>query len=416
MAIILACGAECRINVTGQSAGVGSVNRHWNANNQTPTADTSIFRTGLASIKCAVNTNQRVGKNMVAGSDTVAYARGYFYLTSVAPSVDSNFFDFNFSGNDGLLRVTTGGVLQMLFATGTPVAYSGTLVANEWYGFEGQGDARNNPNTMDWRIWRASTGWVDQTQVTNPVAAGTIQSVEFGWQTGPVTGPDVYWDDMVIGAGTTIDEDWSDADPHGGEVLIYRPNADGTHSFSTSGDFKFENSTNFAQTETTVWQHLDAADMTQTAEFISQNVTSSGVTKYCEVQFADETARSRIQGVYAIGVFRSAGTQANEMNLRCSDDGFTSVIDLWGNFGATGIDVSETSNLYGAKIINPPSGGAWTQAKLNSMRMRFGMSDDVSPVPFVAALALEVAWLEDRPGGALLPLVVADAVHRASRW
>jgi hypothetical protein len=387
MAIIHCCGAECGIAVVG-SLGNGTAEAHWGSINGTPTIETTVVRSGSRSFAfAAAATLPYVSKSWTA--DNVGYARLYFMVTNATPSSPVNFVEMSISGNNGYFSITTAGVLQYLYST--TVDYNGTLVANEWYGLEFQVDGTGSNYAIDWRVWRASTGWVDQTQ-GSAGSCDTWSGFDFGIMTGPTSNFTIYMDDIVIGKSALADEDWSDTTPKAGEVKIYRPNADGTHSFSTSGNFRYNNVTGFAQTATNVWTYLDEYPMTQTASFISQNTSSSGLTKYCEVVFSDESTLTNVQGVMAVCAARASATQACEMNLRYSDNG-TNWTNLFGNWGATGRDVSETSNGYLAYgLVAPPSGGSWTQTKVNGLRMQFGMSDDISPVPYVVGLAFEVAW------------------------
>jgi hypothetical protein len=45
-------------------------------------------------------------------------------------------------------------------------------------------------------------------------------------------------------------------------------------------------------------------------------------------------------------------------------------------------------------LTTKPSGGAWTPSAVNSLEAEWGNSDDVSPVPWLHSLSLEVAWNE----------------------
>ncbi len=390
MSILFACGAECRINVVGAAGGLTITQKHWTVVAGTPTIDTGIFHAGAASYKFDGG-NESLTKNFATAN--VIYMRGYFRVNDATPSGDAVLFLFGSTGQGMRIGITTGGVLQMRAAAGvTTQNYSGTLVADEFYGIEAQ--LERTTGAIDWRVWRVSTGWVDQTKVVPASAAVAVDRFLLQAITTD-TAFVAYWDDVVVGTSTALDEDWSDTTPKGGEVKILRPTADGAHSFAASGDFKYENTTSFAASATDVWSHLDATDMTQTAEYISQNVSSSGLTKYCRVTFPNEGTYTLVHGIMPLVVFRAAGTTACEMNVRMSDDG-TNWTDLFGNWGATGLDVSETTNLYAVPsvAIAPPSGGSWDITKVNGLEMEFGMSDDISPVPFVNGLAFEVAFIE----------------------
>lgn len=395
--------------------------RHWSSVAGTPTGDTGIFRSGSRSIKCTLAGSTQSVSIDFPTSQTVGYARFYVRFSDITPASTSAFWNTQLTSQSVRLQVTSASVMQATFNTGSAQNYSGTLVVDEWYGFEVQIDVRNNPNTLDWRVWRDSTGWVDQTQATLAQAGTSLGSaMTFGLVSGDTSWGNLYYDDILVGHGTTIDQDWSDTAPKSGPVLIYRPSADGTHSFSTNGDFKYENIVNFDSSATDVWSHLDTADMTTTTAYISQNAAASGGNKYCEVQFADES--SALYGapyyVMPLAALRSGGTGANEAHLRAYDG--VNTLDIFGNFGATGIDISATTHFYlrPQTAFTPPSGGAWTKDNFNSLRLQFGAGDDVNAVPFYSKLAFEVAWSEivDSYAGLRYPQAVLQAVQRASAW
>ena len=69
------------------------------------------------------------------------------------------------------------------------------------------------------------------------------------------------------------------------------------------------------------------------------------------------------------------------------------ITELWGLVGGVGKDYSEITNFFKSAIVPTPT-RAWTPAAVNAMLFRFGgcTSVDVSPVPTVQALMLEVDW------------------------
>jgi hypothetical protein len=52
-----------------------------------------------------------------------------------------------------------------------------------------------------------------------------------------------------------------------------------------------------------------------------------------------------------------------------------------------------------------PGGGPWTQAAINSIEARFGMSTDISPVPYLDAVLLEYGYRPMTGGAATVTIV-----------
>lgn len=113
-----------------------------------------------------------------------------------------------------------------------------------------------------------------------------------------------------------------------------------------------------------------------------------------EVTFADEGTEASPRVVAVTSTHHSSGTTANEMNLRVSDDG-TNWTNVWGNWGATGYDTSDATAWHLHKVLaSPPSGGSWSQSKVNGMRAQWGHGDTVATVPYLDSISLEVEWTE----------------------
>lgn len=391
---MVACGAECGIVTAGLAA---AANRHWGVVTGAPAIETSIVRSGSRSLKfVAAATRPYMSKNGVA-SQTVCYGRVYFRTSSAAPSADMTivYVDSGTSASSAYFRIKTNGVFDASFNSGTGAVNGPTIVADTWYGLEFESNVAANPNTIKWRTWSADTGWVTQTAVSVAQAAATISTAgpTIGLVGGPTSDVTVYMDDVVLAVGTSASEYWSDVVAKPGRVLRYLPSADGAHSAFTTGDFKYNNSTNIANTATDVYTYLDDADQTSIADgYISQNVAGAG--KYIRVAFADEAAYGKPRFVAVTSTHHSASTSANEMHLRVSDNG-SNWTNVWGNWAAAGLDTSDTTAHFLHKVLTAkPSGGSWTTPAINAMEAEWGNSDDVSPVPYIDSVSLEVDWLD----------------------
>src|SRR3989304_1412819 len=95
MAVILACGWECRI-AAGGAAPVPD-QRHWDAVVGTPTIDTAIKRSGAASLRlnpagASQNAQKILAQNVVPG-------RIYVYFASLPTGQSSLFRHVNANGN-----------------------------------------------------------------------------------------------------------------------------------------------------------------------------------------------------------------------------------------------------------------------------------------------------------------------------
>ena len=391
MALILACGAEC--GIVGAGAASSTV-RHWSTVTGAPTIDLTNPRSGSKAFSfAAAATNPSFGFN-VAASQTVGYARLYLRTSNATPSSDIILLLGNITTSSNFtLYLRTTGTLEASFGGNAPQNY-GTLTANTWYGVELEVDLRANPLLVRWRVWTAGGGWVSQTNVSRAVAADTFSTS--GWQlgiaSGPTSGTTILMDDVLLGIGTTQGEDYSTSASKGGKVLRYLPTADGTHSAFTLGDFKDTAGTNLANSATTIYQLVDDDDQQSISDYVQQAVAGAG--KYVQFLFADEGTETQARVVGVTSTHHSASTASNEMHLRVSDDG-TNWTNVWGDWSATGADTSDTTAHYLYKILTTkPSGGAWTQSAVNGMRVQWGNSDDVSPVPYLDSVSIEVEWTE----------------------
>ncbi len=392
MTLRVACGAECGIVTSGLG---GATVRHWSSLAGAPAIGATVLNGSRSFSFAAAATVPWLSRTFPA-SQTVGYFRGYLRATDATPSSNITLVQMDYGAtNNGQITLTTGGVLRVDFSNAD--AQNGpTLSDNTWYGIEAEFDVTANPRIIRWRTWDATTGWTARTNATNANAADTISAGLFGIIAGPTSGTTIFMDDILIGSGTVVGEDYSTTIPKGGKVLRLLPNADGTHNFTNNDFADGAAGSGFANTATDMWTRLDDSDQTSIADgFIRQAV--AGQNKRFQIAFAGQTTESAPRAVAITGTFHSAGTGANEHHLRVSDDG-SNWTNVLGNWATTGEDISDTSAHFRHVVLETkPSGGAWTAAAIETMLAEWGNSDDVNAIPYIDSVSLEVEWGHPRP-------------------
>jgi hypothetical protein len=342
MALTKACGFECGIVTAG--LGVGA---HWDAVGATPTI-TATARTGSRAMLC--NATTEYVQRTCAATRTQLYFYGFFRVSDATPASDIRLHEF---------AQAAGSAARVVLPT--------------------TGDSVN--------------GWVNRTNVSTGQGASTHTQVRVGSPTQPGA-IDVIWDDIVLGEGTVQGEHYAASRSASmyltRELLV----ADvSPHPFTTN-DFEYNDTTGIANTATDIWTYLDDSDQTSIADgFISQNVAWAAGTKAFHCRWQTDLANTDTPIAVAItSTHHSAGTGANEMNMRVTDDG-TNWTNVWGDWAGVGNDVSDTSaHFRHAVLATKPSGGAWTLAALNGMQVQAGQSNDVSAIPYYDSISREVLW------------------------
>lgn len=241
--------------------------------------------------------------------------------------------------------------------------------------------------TTDWRI-----DGVAQTQASksgqSAAAAGTFRFGSNGTgQGGNASATAEYYIDNISISFTAADY------PTGvHDVVALYPNADGTHSFNAVTDFKYENTTNMpSTTPTDTWTHLQNPLSLTIGNFLADAGGAS--TEYLEWTFADlPDGVLTIDGYTLVLTAHAAGTSSDNFNFK--------IVDSTGSSPATGpIDPSEaTISQYGnTQSKAADAATTLTVAIVNSMKLQWGLSTDISPVPFIDGACLEVSYVPDDP-------------------
>lgn len=377
MAVIFACGWECRVNTNG--AAMATLDeRHWNGVGAlAPTISTTTVRTGTAALRNNSTTAQNLNKNIAAGERTIA---GRYYLRiATLPSGADNPHISNLlcaSGN-GVLRITSAGVLQVI--CGASAAVDGpTLSTGQWYRIDFLFDTSGATASM-----KVQVDGANETTATNAQAAADITTYRHGTFQNVAVAVDYFYDDLILA-------DTSAEYPLGaGTVDALSPTADGTHSF-TAGDFAYDTAGgNVATSATDVFGHIDDNDLTSTADLIRQIVIRTA--GYVEVTFPAAPHTWDALGLNVVSSWHAAGTSADTMGMKLVDGG--SVKDITNEAGGGLTDVSQTTIIIADKFLaTAPSGGAWTAAKIAASKIRAGYSGDVNSVPYWDGVMYEIAY------------------------
>jgi hypothetical protein len=351
--------------------------------NQTP--DTGVVRTGNYSMKVVASgavSNFRVqqAQGIAFGQTNVFHWAAY--ITSL-PAADAAIFGAYANGNRGLFiyyKQSTGkfaiaGNGQAgTWASITSIDGSVNAVAGQWHTFDVKFSEYTNPLVADWYV-----DGVAQPQLSWATTGTTSSTIlNFGQPAATTTATfTAYYDDLMMSA-TPGDFPLGDV-----RVSPAKANSMGTHNTPAN----FQNNDNSAISATS-WQRLDEIPIppTSNTDWLKQ-VTASGAS-YVEVGFED-TTQTCLRGASLFFALRAPATQADNVAVNSVTNGFN--YTLWsGSIAST--DMKYVQKMASQNSLNPGT-GPWTQAIVNGLKARFGMSTDVSPVPYLDAMLMEYAWL-----------------------
>ena len=363
---IFISGAEAGISAVGAT---GAGTRIWDTTSPNVSISTTTFRNGLRSYRAnpAAST-----ANLVKSLTTTRLVGrlGIYWVT--LPGVTTRIIRGTNANGSFDIRITSAGVLQAIVGAGT-LQTGPTVSTAQWYRFDFDFNSSGATATLDWQVDGTS-----YTQATQAQASVNITSFNVGIQTS--TTAEMFFDDIIL---SFTGDDYPFGD---GKVLGFSPNASGTHSF-TAGDFQNEASDNIALPNGDVHTRLDERPMDIT-DWIKQVVIRG--TGYIRVQFEDTSETSDARGVAVISTQHSADTQVNDAQLDLDDGGTLSTVYNG--------DISQTSAIYTQSVFaTPPSGGTWSQSKINALAVLWGYSGDVTPNPYLDAVMLEVEWAPSAP-------------------
>jgi hypothetical protein len=136
----------------------------------------------------------------------------------------------------------------------------------------------------------------------------------------------------------------------------------------------------------TSWQTVDEIPMTSQDDFIKE--ITAGSATYIEIAFED-TTEACLRGASLYAGIQAAASQAQNLALNSVTNGFNYRI----YFGGPGSTVYRYVQGVASQSSANVGAGPWTQAIVNGIVARFGMSTDASPNPYLQAIVLEYAYM-----------------------
>ena len=345
-------------------------------------SDTPRSGTYYAQLTAPATTAEKLSLTIPGGARTNLVGRVAFRVDSLPASGTTNTIVFA-----GTTATSTAGFYLALgndnkiyARIGSGTIRSSAALSAGWHVLEWQAQWAANPETMDWRI-----DGVSQTQCTY---ASTTTISYFGLGNPATTGVayTASYDDLIIGDWSTAATDWFGD----GTILPQSPGSDGTHTFtSTHASHGASGSSYITGATTDAYLLVDdvpfgtAYDGT---DCIGQRVIAA---EYAEIAPTTTARTGTPNAVRASMAYSSSTTTTN--SAACTIlNGDAVETTLWGNSGAVA-DYSESSNFFKTALVPAPAAG-WSAAAINALRWRFGWAADISPVPTVQALMLEVDW------------------------
>jgi hypothetical protein len=382
------CCASCGINQIGAASAL----RHWNSVTGTaPTVETTnphvaggyYYRWNTVGAAA-----QRI-MDILTGPVQEAVARIAFRFPTL-PGADVCIAGWSIgAGGAPLLRFrsATQDICGSVGSNNSATPFG--IVANVWYVADLYAST-DATRSMSARIIETDGTTHDLGEATSGAAAANMSGFRIGLGCTGV-GEQV---EAVLDV-TSIAHSLTGADyPIGlGYGIGLRPRADGTHSFSASTDFEYNDTTGISPSATDTWTYIDDL-LDNITDFLA--IPGAAAAEYLEwLLDAMPSGVASVNGVEVVSAHHASGTTANKQTMRLVDEASES--DVF-----TDADFSFTSIAFNTQqVATAPSGGAWTTAKLDALKLRWGSSwttADISPVPYIDALVLEVDFVPSSSG------------------
>lgn len=393
---IFICGAECGVGVGGTANAMAGVsgNGHWQTMDTGWTVDSTFFAPGGSkrSYKIvAAAASKQLARTFAVASNFGVVRFKVMWTTLPSTATLIAWFD----GGTSLpgIRYNGGNLELYQKATGSN-AVGPAVVAGRWYTVEMKWDTSANPWLGSWQVDGVPYG-----NVSAASAAATRTGLLFG---NDLSATQTMYVDDIVCSQTLADYPFGD-----GVVLGLSPVSDGLHSF-TANDFKYNNTTAFAQTVTDVSTYVDET-IDNVTDYITQAVIRS--TGYVEVRFAglpfllpNGKSIAGINGLALVGGFHATTTSACTCSLRVVDGTTETAV-----FALLSPGLTTIVSYYKCYATSPTLSQPWTRLTVNGLLARFGFSTDVTPFPSCDALMLEVDCIPSLVVNAERQLVVASS-------
>ena len=384
---VFACGWEC-----GQIAGTAHLPDA--VMGTAPTISTSTVRTGSRSGRC--NTSASLSafgiQDLITKTNRVLVARFYVRFATLP---NSSVYIWNTQIAAGVrLGVAFNVTDSKLYpASATTIVFGATgasVTTGTWYRVDVYTNKTANPWTVDVQV-----DGVALTQHTHAAAAEDNNFVRIGIEQGTgSTTADLYLDDLLV-SQTAGDY------PLGvGYVYHYIPvSPDGAHNVAGANQFERGTlGTDIDNATTDSYLLIDEVpldDATADANDYINMILPTNATDYVEHIFGPapgiQAAATDPRAVEVIAGFHQAGTGTG--NMRCAVNDGGTINDYISRTTIAGT----TTLRYGRKCYAtaPSTGTAWTAAKLNALRHRFGSpaAVDANPDQYLDCVMVEAEFV-----------------------
>lgn len=314
-------------------------------------------------------------------SSVVVVGVFYVYFTTLSlGATNRQIYNLRNGGNNiaFLGVILTGGSHKFRMTAGAATQDSAAISLNTMYRIDYRATLNDGADTIvvDWSINGAA-----QTQASGSTVQTTITNLLFGNCTNLGGGETMTceWDDMAL---STTSGDYPIGDI---EVVSLAPTNIDLANSNTPTDFQTDGGIDPVAGD---FAKLDDAPLTASlTDWIAQDVTGTG--KFLQLDIANPVGTPLGVGVSAAVTNDASATCRYEYRSRQSDA--TEV--------ATQVTINPTTaGAYLRHFIPPPSGG-WTNQKLADLVLRFGYSNDVTPLPRFSAFTVSYARAPLLPTG-----------------
>jgi len=338
----------------------------------TPSMSTNPKRTGTYAVAFSGATATFIKPPSVAWSGKTILVGTFHVRISAGPTNGRNIAEWSNTTDStfGNIRITSGRVIQVRMASAESFVSGPTLSVDTWYRIDFLYDVSSSSWTLDWKVNGSA-----QTQATHTASgAGSFGYFAFGMiETVGSETATVYFDDFAL-SNTSGDYPLNGGD----DITIYgfSPNAVGTHNLDASPSSFFFDSVSGALTtaETASFGRIDDVPLGGNSDYIYATGTP-GSTQYAEYQFANSSVGYQPVAVRIVEGAQQATAGGSVYTSKVTDDGGASLTTL-----SSAYDPNNASEEFISKVLNsPPSGGSWTEDKLNSLVFRWGHTADATP-------------------------------------
>lgn len=376
---VFCCGFEC-----GQAGGAAGTVLHLVSSGGTITNQTAIVNAG-GSIRAArynVSSSSAYHQHDLTATRFFV-SRFYVYFTTL-PS-GNTYLNEAFPSSTEIGAFFNQSDSKIYAARGAPGsatkgATGVAVTTGVWYRIDLFVNTNANPWTCDVKVNGTACG-----QASNAVAAADMTATYLGMVNTNTSG-DLYIDDLVYSA--TL----ADYPIGAGKVLGFVPNADGTHTFTTTIGVRGTLAAPTAggniagSTDSYLWLNNRPMPGGATDGTFLWNHQTTGATLYGEVLFEDASEIPR--GVEVLVALRDASTATGDRTAKLNDNGTEDTIY------ASGVIAGITSDYYRRKhyALAPSTGTPWTLSLFNGVRFRFGYSNDATPDHYCRGVMIEAEF------------------------